>query len=127
MLQDKQLQFSDAQAVTASAASDNIVDLKKAGNPMANNPYLEITTCEAATAAGAATVNFQLQTATDAAFTTPITLFDSGAIAKTALTLNSEPVRVRIPEKGILQYLRVYYVVGTGPLTAGKFCAAIAY
>ncbi len=127
MIIDAQHQVSSAQTVTASAASDNVIDLVKGGSGLYNNPYLVIQVKEAANASGSATVNFQLQTATDSAFTTPVTLYDSGAIGKAALTLNAQPVRVRIPETGILQYLRVYYAVGTGPLTAGKFDAFIAY
>lgn len=119
---DKQLLMSSQQAVTVSAASTNVPDQAKAGEAYEKPLWLEIGVTEAATAVGAATVNFVLQTATDEAFTSPVVLFDSGAIAKTALTLGAKPVQVRMPV-GALQYLRVYYTVGTGPLTAGKFNA----
>lgn len=124
MMLDKNLQLSSAQAVTATAVSTNIIDQLAAGQAVGNEAWLSIRVGTAATAAGAATVNFQIQTATDSAFTTPIVLFDSGSIAKTALTLNTEVVKVRIPV-GAKQYLRVNYVVATGPLTAGTFDANI--
>lgn len=122
MIRDNDLIFSDSQAVTVSAASTDIVDLTKKGDAIGTELYLAIQCREAAAAAGAATVNFVLQTATDAAFTTPVVLFDSGAIAKASITLNAFLVKVKIPV-GLLQFVRVYYTVGTGPLTAGKFDA----
>ena len=123
MIIDYQNKMSADQAVTSTAASTNIVDLGVAGDALTTHQlYLEILTKEAATAAGAATVNFALQTATDSGFSSPVTLFDSGAIAKTALTLKSMPVRLQLPI-GCLRYIRVNYTVATGPLTAGKFDA----
>lgn len=123
MILDKQEAFSEAQAVTATAVSTNILDTgadHDAG--IGEEVTLVIRVDEAAAAAGAATVNFQIQTAVDAAFSSPITVFDSGAIDKAALTLNSEQVKVKLPA-GLKRYVRVNYVVGTGPLTAGKFSA----
>ena len=125
MIIDKSLELSSAQAVTASAASTNYIDLGAAGNVIGNEPYLVIQTREAATASGSATVNFVIQTAADSAFTSPVVLFDSGAVGKAALTLNSCPVKVKMP-LGLKRYVRVYYTVATGPLTAGKFDAFIA-
>lgn len=122
MYQDNDLIMSAAQAVTSSAASTNIIDQTKAGDAIGEQLMLVIRSIAAATAAGAATVNFVLQTSTDSAFTTPITLWDSGSIAKTALTANTIQAKVAIP-LGAKQYLRVYYTVGTGPLTAGTFDA----
>lgn len=123
MIRDNNLIFSDSQAITASAASTDIVDLVKAGDALAGAElYLAIQCRGTAAAAGAATVNFILQTATDAAFTTPVTLFDSGAIEKADITLNKELVKVKLPV-GLERFIRVYYVVETGPLTAGKFDA----
>lgn len=120
MLRDKLLELSSAQAVTVSAASTNVINQGAAGNAIGHELYCVVRVATAATAAGAATVNFKLQTATDEAFTSPVDLFDSGAIAKTALTANAEPVKVKIP-LGALKYLRGYYTVSTGPLTAGAF------
>jgi len=125
MILDKQLQLSAAQAVTSSAASQNIIDLGAAGDAYGNELFLVVQVRQAAAATGAATVNFQLQTDSASSFSSPVTLYDSGAIAKTALTLNAEPVKVRIPP-GAKRYLRLYYNVDTGPLTAGKFDAFLA-
>lgn len=129
MITDKLNTFSNAQLVTASAASTDVIDLGPlthgntrrdigAGEPI----YLVVAMLAAATAAGAATTNIQLQTSDDNA--TWVTLYDTGALALTDLAAGKRPVRVAVP-RGVRRYLRVNYVVGTGPLTAGSFWAGL--
>jgi len=120
MILDKENQLSDSQAVTASAASTNTIDQGKSGNAYGNELFFLVQVREAVTAAGAATVNFQLETSDASDFATKSTLIDSGAIGKAVLTANTEPVKIRVPA-GAKRYIRAYYTVGTGPLTAGKF------
>ena len=63
MIIDKLLQVSDAQAVTASAASTDVIDFGQT-NPntgMDDLTVLAITVDESATAVGAATVVFSIQ------------------------------------------------------------------
>jgi hypothetical protein len=123
MIKDSQLEMSAAQAVTASAASTNVLDFGAAGEVIGHEPYLVVQVREAADSSGdAATVAISLQTSVDEAFSSPITLFSTAAIAQASLTLNSEPVKVRLPF-GMKQYCRVYYTVGTENLTKGKFDA----
>lgn len=117
-------QFSTLQAVTASAPSTDIVDLKGTydfGN--GEDIYAEFRVGAAVTAVGAATVAFEIQGSTDAAFTTPITLAKSGDISKTALTANKVAAQLRVNPATPVRYLRAFYNVGTGPLTAGSFDA----
>jgi len=125
MITDAQLLFSNAQAVTVSAASTNIVDQGVAGNALGGGaePYVIAQIDEAFTQAGALNVTFDLQTATDAAFTSPVTLASSGAIAKASLTIGARPLRVRIPP-GALRYLRMYYTA-SDTASAGKVTAFI--
>lgn len=131
MITDKLNMFSGlaGQAVTATAASTDVLDLGPlthgntrrdigAGEPL----YLVIAVLVAAAAAGAATVNFQLQTSDDNA--TWVTLFDSGSVAMADMTAGKRPVAVAVP-RGVRRYLRVNYSVGTGPLTAGTFWAGL--
>lgn len=129
MITDKLNTFSSAQAVTATAASTDVLDLGPltggntrrdigAGEPV----HFVVSVSQAATATGAATVNFQLQTSDDNS--TWVTLYDSGAVSKDALTAGAQPVAVAVP-RGVRRYLRVNYVVGTGPLTAGQFHAQL--
>jgi hypothetical protein len=123
MIIDKDLQLSTDQVVTVTAPSTDIVDQKAAGDAY-KACWLYIHTKAAATAAGAATVNFQIQTDSDEAFGTVETLWDSGAVALADMALNSNPVKVRLPV-GLKRYWRVNYVVGTGPLLTGTFDAFV--
>lgn len=122
MIIDSLNEYSDAQAVTASAASTDVVDHGAAGETIGEELYFTVVVPTGVTAAGAATVNIALQTATDEAFTSPKVLYSSGAIAKDDLGAGTTAVRVRVP-KGRLRYTRTYYTVATGPLTAGAFDA----
>ena len=129
MITDKLNTFSNAQLVTVTAASTDVIDLGPlthgntrrdigAGEPI----YLVVAMLAAATAAGAATTNIQLQTSDDNA--TWVTLFDSSALALTDLAAGKRPVQVAVP-RGVRRYLRLNYVIGTGPLTAGSFWAGL--
>lgn len=120
MIKDKLLELSAAQVVTVSAASTNVINGVAAGNAIGHELYIVCQVREAATAAGAGTVNFKIETSIDEAFTAPIVLFDSGAIGKAVLTLNAEPVKIKMP-LGAKQFIRGYYTIGTGPLLTGKF------
>ena len=127
MITDKLLMFSEAQAVTASAASTDVIDLSPidgtrrdigVGYPLEFWATVNTT----ATAAGAATLNVQLQTSPDNSTWT--TLYDSGTLALAALTAGKRLFSAKVPA-GVQRYLRVNYVVGTGPLTAGAFTSGI--
>jgi len=127
MILDKLLMFSEAQAVTASAASNDVIDLGPidgtrrdigVGYPLEFWATVNTT----AAAAGAATVNIQLQTSPDNSTWT--TLSTSGDLALSALTSGKRVMSQKVPQ-GVQRYLRVNYVVGTGPLTAGAFTAGI--
>lgn len=126
MLIDTLNEFSDSQAVTASAASTNVIDLGAARNQaIGEELYLHIKCVEDATAAGAATVTFALQVDDNASFSSASTIYTTAAIGKATLVDGYEVVRVRVP-KGTERYMRVYYTVATGPLTAGKFDAFLS-
>ena len=127
MITDKLLMFSEAQAVTNTAASTDVIDL----GPIDGNRRdigvgypLEfwVLVNEAATASGEATVNIQLQTSENNSSWS--TIYDSGALAKATLTAGKRVVSAKVPA-GVQRYLRVNYSVATGPLTSGKFTAGI--
>ena len=125
MYLDKQLMFSEAQAVTVTAASTNVIDLGAGTDAGAGEPLeMMVMVDEAATAAGSATVTIALETDDNEAFASPATLASSGAIGKAALTAGSSHFRLEVPE-GAERYLRLTYTVATGPLTAGKFTAGL--
>lgn len=119
---DKNLQVSNEQAVTASAASTDVIDFGQA-DPDAGmaDLYAVITTDEAAAAAGAATVTFSVQDSADNSTFADVAV--TVAIAKATLVAGYQHV-IPLPTK-LRRYCRVYYTVGTGPLTAGKFSAQV--
>lgn len=131
MIADAQLQLSAAQAVTASAVSTNTIDLGTARDLGAADLNIVITVDEAATAAGAATVQFQVISSAAANLGSPTVLAQTDAIAKTELTLGRRPIVLEVPRAIMLaqpigqRYLGLNYVVATGPLTAGKFTANV--
>ncbi|MBR0568366.1 hypothetical protein J5J83_19770 [Azoarcus sp. L1K30] len=123
MLIDKALQVSSEQAVTSSAASTDVIDFGQA-NPnsgMSGHLSAVITTDEAATASGAATVTFSVQDSADNSSFADVAV--TAAIGKASLTAGAQIV-IPMPIKH-RRYVRVYYTVGTGPLTAGKFSAQV--
>lgn len=123
MFIDKLLQVSNEQVVTASAASTDVIDFGQA-NPdsgLNDNVTLSITVDEAAAAAGAATVTFSIQDSADNATFTDV--YATAAIGKAALVAGYQ-VLIPMPYK-LRRYVRVFYTVATGPLTAGKFSAQV--
>lgn len=120
---DKNLQVSNEQAVTASAASTDVIDFGQA-NPnvgLDDRSNMVITVDESATAAGAATVTFSVQDSADNSTFADVAV--TAAIGKASLAAGQQVV-IPMPTK-LRRYCRVYYTVATGPLTAGKFSAQI--
>jgi len=126
--------FSSVQAVTATAISD-VKDLGPFWSGTQSNPttnlgatgqeiYLVINVTEAATAAGAATVTFSLESDSTADLATSATVhWTSAAIGKATLVVGYNVIALCLPYGSYERYLGVRYTVATGPLTAGKFDA----
>lgn len=128
MLVDRQNLLSDKQAVTVTAFSTDQYDLG-AGSPSRNMGRLNglravFTTQQAALAAGAATVTFEIGEADDAAGTNYQILAASAAIGKAALVIGSKPFDIPIPDT-TKRFILARYTVATGPLTAGQFSCAL--
>ena len=125
-LLDKNLLLSNAQAVTSSAASTDTIDLGAARDiGPGEQLFLDVFVPEGVTASGSATVAISLEADDNDSFSSAVTVFSSGAIGKAALsqgTVLSFPI-----PRGTERYLRAYYTVATGPLTAGKFTAGISH
>jgi hypothetical protein len=128
MIFDAYNKFSDDQAVTASAASTNIIDLaavdskigSKALRAGALNLFVQIT--EAFN--NLTSLKFELQSSVDEAFTSPI-----GHHSETPLLAAIDAVGDRIElgrvPSDVARYIRLYYTVtGTAP-TTGKIFAAL--
>lgn len=130
MIHDRLSMFSQAQLVTASAVSSNVLDVGAHGDDIQRELTFFVQCRAAITADGAATVKFALRTSatlTAGALDAPVTLFETAAIAKASLTDGSFPVKIALPP-GVLKYLDVYYTVATGPLTLlSAFDAGLAF
>lgn len=132
MMTDALLQLSSAQAVTSTAFSTNTIDLiQNRDIGPGGDVYAVITVDVAATAAGSATVNFQVVTSANANLSSPNILVQTDAIGKSELTAGRRPIYLELPASVLAalpigqRYLGIQYTVGTGPLTAGSFSAAI--
>ncbi|MBK8772251.1 MAG: hypothetical protein IPM06_17765 [Rhizobiales bacterium] len=132
MMTDALLQLSAAQAVTASAVSTNTIDLGTARDiGPGRQLYAVITVDETATAAGAATVDFQLITSAAAALSSPTIIGATSPIGKAELTAGRKPIVIPIPSANLnaqpigQRYFGLQFTVATGPLTAGKFTVNI--
>lgn len=128
MLVDRQTLLSDRQAVTATAFSTDQYDtgaLSPSRNIGRGNGLRAVFTVQqAALAAGAATVTFEIGEADDAAGTGFVALATSTAIGKAALTVGAKPFDIPIPDTS-KRFIMGRYTVGTGPLTAGLFSLAL--
>lgn len=123
MFIDKNLQVSDAQAVTVTAASTDVIDFGQT-NPnvgMDDRSSMVITVDTAAEAAGAATVTFAVQDSADNSSFADVAV--TTAIGKATLVAGYQHV-IPMPTK-LRRYCRVNYTVATGPLTAGAFSAQV--
>lgn len=132
MMTDALLQLSSAQVVTVSAVSTNTIDLSQNRDLGAGEDiYATFSVDEAAVAAGAATVDFQVISSAAANLGSPTVIATSGPIPKADLTLGRKPFSICVNASILLaqpigqRYFGVQYVVATGPLTAGKFSCAI--
>lgn len=130
MILDQLLKVSSAQAVTTSAVSTDTIDLSVARDiGEGEDLYFAFTVDESVTAAGAATVDFQVIGSAAAALSSPTVLGTSGPIGKASLAAG-QIVYVRINPAYAslgLRYLGANYTVATGPLTAGKFTANVTH
>jgi len=125
---DKFLQYSDKQAVTATAVSTNVVDAGATKNPAigrdlgAGTPlFLFLSVSQTFTAAGAATLVATLQDSADNSSWADVASI--GPLSLAQLTAGtSKWVGLPIPTR---RYTRVNYTVATGPMTAGIISAHI--
>lgn len=124
------------QTVTATAVSTNTYDTApltigaNQPNDIGRGEPIEvaISVLQTVTAAGAATVNFELIQADDAALSVNVeTLVQTGAIPKATLVAGALVALHydRAAPLAARRYIGVRYTIGTGPLTAGIFSAVI--
>lgn len=137
MLIDGLLQFDPAgTAVTASAASTNVLDLMQARDlGIGDEPLQLMVVTNGAFAPTTASLNIQVQGAPDNGSGAPgtwTTYAESGALTGTQLNANGNGTVVlpidlpaRAPGAAVPRYLRLNYVVTSGPFTTGTLQAAL--
>lgn len=127
MILDAQTLFSDAQALTASAASTNLIDLGAAGRDMGRGRKLMIrlNVDTALTDSGSdSTVTVTLQTDDNDSFssaTTAQTLFTIAATAAAGTVYRAYVAPGALDER----YCRLYYTMNNGNLSTGAVTAAM--
>jgi hypothetical protein len=127
-MMDAKNMFSDAQAITASAASETVLDFGVAnanlgqGSPLIIRFIIEANFTSAAST-GTLTIALQ-HSATDFGGTDVLLQTKAWAIAATTLVKGSYLPEIKIPDRH-MRYLRLYYTVGTENFTAGKLTAWI--
>ena len=122
MIIDKQTLFSDEQAITADAASTNVYDTGSTADVGPGNP-IQVFAQIMEAFNNLTSLDIKLQTSTDEAFSSPITL-QTVSMLLAALTAGAKVSLSTLPE-GCKRYLRLYYdVTGTDP-TTGKITAGL--
>jgi hypothetical protein len=129
---DKDNQFSDGQAVTATAISEHVIDANHASNLLKDlgnrgQPlYLYVLCTEAFATATSVTITLESDSTANLA-TSATVHFTTGAIAIASLTAGAQVVRVQLPEAATYErYLGLRYTIGGSNATAGKFTSFLA-
>lgn len=129
MMVDAQLLFSNAQAITADAASTNIVDLGVARNLFDGEPLAVVVIVDVAADGTTTDETYEFQIETDDAdsFGSPTDLI-AHSIGYASLTAGSKHVLPIPVGAAVERYLRVYYNVGgTTPSITVTFLDPIKY
>lgn len=141
MYVDSQAEFSDAQAVTSTAISSNVIDIRSmltgaSSSGLSPNTTFDIgtgeevylvvqtnTTCQ--DVSSDATLTLTLESDSAAALnSSPTVHFSTGALAfATYATAGTRVVTIRLPAGTYQRYVGLRYTIASGPLTAGAFDA----
>lgn len=120
MIFDRNMQVSTSQVVTASGLSTDVLDLKQDRDIGIGQPVFLIANVKAVSGT-TPTIQVAIQTADNAAMTSPVTLVSSPSVAATANML----IVVPLPRTN-LRYLAAYYTVGgtTPSITLDSYFSA---
>ncbi|WP_421930044.1 Bbp16 family capsid cement protein [Nitratireductor rhodophyticola] len=131
MIFDQTNLLSDAQAITATAPSTNVIDLSPIASGIVRDigkgtqiPLL-VQVVEDFDAGGAATLTVSLQIDSDEAFGTAETVWTSPATDLAELKAGKVFIPEYVPRGTDKRYMRLNYAVATGPMTAGKITAGV--
>jgi hypothetical protein len=130
MILDAYNTFSDDQAITASAASTNVINLGPlaAGNgthDIGSGEELHLAIVVGTAFAGATSLQVALETDSDEGFGAPTVVTQTAAIVTADLTKGAI-FELILPKADYKQYVRTNYTVVGGPFTAGTVTTSIA-
>lgn len=126
MIFDKENLYSDKQAITVTAVSENVIDfgadhayvVQPNEKGMIHN-LVQVTE----DFVGLTSLKVTLQTSVDEAFSSPITVVESGAVLAADLKAGYKFPLTCLPE-GLKQYVRLNYTVA-GTASAGNVMAGL--
>jgi hypothetical protein len=136
MIVDDTLVLSDHQAITASAASTNIIDIGAAGTPFGHaaavrrdigiGTDIDVEVRVTTTFATLTSLSVALQVDDDAAFGSPTTIATGPAVAAASLVAGYRfTFPATLPEGTAERYIRLLYTVAGSDATAGKVFAGV--
>ena len=129
MILDAHNLFSDAQAVTAAAASDNYYNMGLAGRKIGvGEPLFIVVQCDVAMTDGSSdsTLAVTLQQDDNTSFTSATDVQTIGTFAATS-AIGTRIVAPINPGVVTEQYVRLYYTPANGNLSTGSFTAFITH
>jgi hypothetical protein len=126
MILDYENMFSKDQAVTATGASPNTVDLGPGDAGPSERASLFVSAWPAFSGTGTLTINLQTSDAvgTDGSLTDPVTIAGY-AVSNDALAAGGKLMAARLPH-GCKRYLRLNYAV-SGSIADGKLTAGLTW
>jgi hypothetical protein len=135
MIFSKQLLFSDAQAVTATAASTDKIDLGATGTVLGAAAALSrdigpgtpipILIQAVETFATLTSLTITIETSDNADLSSSTVVYSTGAVAAASLVAGWKTPVIYIPTGVTKRYLGLRYTVGGSNATAGKITAGI--
>ena len=135
MIFDNSLLMSSQQAITADAASTNVIDLGATGTPFGGTQLvrdigvgkeIELSVVVTETFNNLTSMNVKVQVDSDSAFGSATTVYQSGEIPLATLVAGYQFKCPYSFAKGVnKRYVRLYYdITGTAP-TTGKITAGV--
>lgn len=134
MIFDAQTRFSNAQAVTASAASTNVIDLGAAGTPYGSSTalsrdqgvmhipiHIQVVTAFATLTS----LKVAVQVDDNSSFSSATTVLETEAIPAASLVAGYVFNIDSFPLKTNERYVRLYYTVAGSDATAGAITAGV--
>ena len=118
MIIDKDLLFSNEQAITGTAASTNVIDLGEGGDAIGQE--LTIHAVVKTSFATLTSLTVKVQTSADNSNWADVVL--GPAIPVASLKAGKDIFCVRVPQ-GLKRYVRLYYTVAGSNASAGKITA----